>query len=102
MYKKKQSAIVLLSILVIGCESKWVRLDNGQIETNALQQARSVCQVDQKLAQLEQAESRRKTDLAASRSNEATMLAKDNFALEAQAVNAEIATCMQQQGYVKD
>jgi hypothetical protein len=102
MVKPKQSAIFLLSILVIGCESKWVRLDNGQIETNALQQARSVCQVDQKLAQLEQAESRRQTDLAASRSNEATMLAKDNFALEAQAVNAGIATCMQQQGYVKD
>ena len=77
-------------------------MDNRPIVQAEFQNATTVCQVDEKLAQVEQAETERNARLLSSRNNEATMLAKDDFALEVQAIYAKIEACMQQQGYKKE
>lgn len=89
-------------MFISGCGSKWVRLDNRPVLQAEFQNARTVCRVDEKLAQMEQAETERNARLSSSRTNEATMLAKDDFALEKQAIYAKIDECMRQQGYKKE
>lgn len=101
-----QNAAVVTAIIAVmfisGCGSKWVRLDNRPVLQAEFQNARTVCRVDEKLAQMEQAETERNARLSSSRTNEATMLAKDDFALEKQAIYAKIDECMRQQGYKKE
>jgi len=61
-------------------------------------EARATCQIDEKL---EQIEGYRNIQLRLANSNEAKMLAKDDFAAAESAAYAEINACMQQQGYRK-
>ncbi len=79
-----------------------MRLDNRPIEQAEFQNARSVCRVDEKQAQVEQAETERTERLSSSNTNEATMLANEDFALEKQAIYAKINESMLQQGYKKE
>lgn len=88
----------MLTIMAAGCASKWTRLDGGPVAKTAFQEARVTCQVDEKL---EQIEAQRTVQLRRAKSNEATMLAKDNFAAAERAAYAEINACMLQQGYRK-
>jgi len=62
----------------------------------------AIFRVDEKLAQMEQAETEWNARHLSARTNEATMLAKDDFALEKQAIYAKIDKCMLQQGYTID
>ena len=95
--------IAIVSVIFIsGCESKWVRLDNRPIVKAQFQNARAICRIDEKLAQVEQAETERNAGLLSSRTNEATMIANEDFALKVQAIYAKIDECMQQQGYKKE
>jgi len=95
----------LLLILVLaatgGCQTTWVNLDNSSAEDNELREAEMVCKVAEKLDSLNQAKARKNKRLAKSKTNESTMLAKDEFALEVQAIKAEIDACMRQQGLKK-
>ena len=95
--------IVIVSLIFIsGCGSKWVRLDKRPMVQAEFQNARTVCRVDEKLAQVEQADTERNESLSSSNTNEATMMANENFALEKQAIYAKIEQCMLQQGYKKE
>ena len=95
----------LLLILVLaatgGCQTTWVNLDNSSIDDDALRKAEMACKVAEKLDSLDQAKERKNKRLAKSKSNESTMLVKDEFALEVQSIQAEIDACMQQQGLKK-
>ena len=95
----------LLLILVLaatgGCQTTWVNLDNSSIDNDALRKAEMACKVAEKLDSLDQAKERKNKRLAKSKSNESTMLVKDEFALEVQSIQAEIDACMQQQGLKK-
>ena len=95
--------IAVISVIFIsGCESKWVRLDSRPVVQAEVQNARAVCRVDEKLAQVEQADTERSKRLSSSKTNQATMLANEDFALEKQVIYAKIDECMQQQGYKKE
>ncbi len=94
--------VIISAIFINGCRSEWVRQDNRPVVQAEFQNARAVCRVDEKLAQIEQADTERNENLASSSSNEATMVANENFALEKQAIYAEIDECMQQQGYQQE
>jgi hypothetical protein len=95
----------LLLILVImasgGCQTTWVNPDNSSVDDDTLRKAEMACKVAEKLDSLDQAKERKNKRLAKSRSNESTMLVKDEFALEVQSIHAEIDACMQQQGLKK-
>lgn len=82
--------------MLSGCASKWTRLDGGPIVQAEFQDARAICQIDEKL---EQIEAQRNNQLRRANSNEAKMLAKDDFVAAESAAYAEINACMQQQGY---
>lgn len=95
----------LLLILVLaatgGCQTTWVNLDNSSVEDDALREARMTCKVAEKLDSLDQAKARKDLRLKKSRTNESTMLVKEEFALEVQSINVEIDACMRQQGLKK-
>ena len=94
--------LLIFTILATGgCQTTWVNLDNSSVEDDALRKAEKACNVAEKLDSLEQAEERKNLRLKKSKSNESTMLVKDEFALEVQSINAEIDACMRQQGLKK-
>jgi len=93
----------LLLILVLaatgGCQTTWVNLDNSRVEDEVLRKAEMTCKVAEKLDSLDQAKERKNLRLAKTRTNESTMLVKDEFSLEVQSIQAEIDSCMRQQGF---
>ena len=101
MHKVNRAILVIAAIAISGCGSKWVRLDNSPVVEAEFQQARNACRVDEKLAQLEQIEAQRTESLVRAKTNEAKMLARDDYEIESRAVYAEIDACMEQQGYRK-
>ena len=96
VWKVTRNVAIILTIMLSGCASKWARLDGGPIVQTELQEARAICQIDEKL---EQIEVQRNIQLRRANSNEAKMLAKDDFTAEESAAYAEINACMQQLGY---
>lgn len=96
MWKVTRNVAIILTIMLSGCASKWTRLDGGPIVQAEFQDARAICQIDEKL---EQIEAQRNNQLRRANSNEAKMLAKDDFVAAESAAYAEINACMQQQGY---
>ena len=101
MQKVNRAVLALAAIAISGCGSKWVQLDNNPVIEAEFQQARIACRVDEKLAQLEQMEAQRNNRLLRARTNEAKMLARDDYGIEVRAVYAEVEACMEQQGYRK-
>ena len=89
---------LILVTMLNACSSQWVRLDGSQIEDTDLRQARAACQIDEKNALLEQAEVARSARFAQAKSNADKMLARENFDIEKQRINAEIEACMRDQG----
>jgi len=100
---KTSPALLLILVLAAigGCQTTWVNLDNSSIDDDALRKAEMACKVAEKLDSLDQAKERKNKRLVKSKSNESTMLVKDEFALEVQSIEAEIDACMQQQGLKK-
>ena len=100
---KTSPGLLLILILAAtgGCQTTWVNLDNSSVEDDALHKAEMACKVAEKLDSLDQAKERKNKRLAKSKSNESSMLVKDEFALEVQSIQAEIDACMQQQGLKK-
>jgi hypothetical protein len=100
---KTEPGLLLILVLAAtgGCQTTWVNLDNSSVEDDMLREARMTCKVAEKLDSLDQAKARKDLRLKKSRTNESTMLVKEEFALEAQSINAEIDACMRQQGLKK-
>ena len=93
---------VLLLITVLhlsGCQPGWVRIDGAQSESSALEAARQACQIDEKLAALEQARSANSAEAARAGSNDNRMQQLDDFEQQSFAVYEEIDACMQRRGY---
>ena len=100
---KTSPGLLLIPVLAAigGCQTTWVNLDNSSIDDDALRKAEMACKVAEKLDSLNQAKERKNRRLAKSKSNESTKLVKDEFAVEVQSIQAEIDSCMQQQGLKK-
>ena len=100
---KTLPGLLLLMVFAItgGCQSTWVNLDNSPVEEDQLREAELACDVAEKRDSMDQAETRKNQRLKKARSNESTMLVKEDFALEVQAIQAEIDACMRQQGLKK-
>ena len=81
------------------CQPGWVLIDGGKLADDELQQARQICQVDEKLAALEQARSANSIAATKASSNEGRMLIIDNFEQENYASYLEIDECMRRQGF---
>jgi ABC-type cobalamin/Fe3+-siderophores transport system ATPase subunit len=93
---------LLLALVSLGaCQSGWVRLDGAQAENAALEQARSTCQVDQKMSALEQARAENSVQATKTSSNEARMQQLDSFETESFILYQQINDCMQREGYRK-
>ena len=84
--------------LLSACSTQWTRLDGSATSEVELQQAMNVCQVNEKMAQLEQAEADRSADFAQAKSNADKMLARENFDQASKRINAEIEDCMLDRG----
>ena len=93
------SLLTLLSITA--CQPGWVRLDGNQGDSAAVQQARTNCQVDEKMAALEQDRADNSVEASKAPSNEARMLQLDNFEDDNFAIYQAINDCMQREGYRK-
>jgi hypothetical protein len=97
--KTPQNLLLLLSVATLGaCQPGWVRLDGSQPGGDELAQARDRCEVDEKLAALENFSS---PDAAPANSNEARMLRIEGYDLESARVYREIDACMQREGLRK-
>ena len=91
----------LILALLAGCQSglDWKPLDGGSIDPERLELAQKACRIDIKLAGLEHAETLRDERMRRATSNEAQMLAKDEYEDLRRQVYREIDTCMNRQGY---
>ena len=100
---KTLPGLLLLLVLATtgGCQTTWVNLDNSPVEEDRLREAELACNVAEKRDSLDQAAARKNQRLKKARSNESTMLVKEDFALEVQSIQAEIDNCMRQQGLKK-
>ena len=78
-----------------------MRLDGAQTENAALEQARSSCQVDEKMSALEQARADNSVQAAKTSSNEARMQQLDSFETDSFSLYQQISDCMQREGYRK-
>jgi len=84
---------------ITACQPGWVRIDGDQTDSAALQQARAHCQVDEKMAALEQERADNSVEASKAPSNEARMLQLDNFEDDNFATYQEMNDCMQREGY---
>ncbi len=97
--KTTQSLLLLLSVAALGaCQPGWVRLDGSQLDGDELARARTRCEVDEKLASLENFSA---TEATPASSNEARMLRIESYDLESARVYREIEACMQSEGLRK-
>jgi hypothetical protein len=100
-----RSVITLTGLLTLvsitGCQPGWVRLDGNRVDSVALQQARRNCQVDEKLAALEQDRANNSVKASKASSNEARMLQLDNFEDDSYPIYQAINDCMKNEGYGK-
>ena len=97
--KTIQGLLLLLTLASLGaCQPGWVRLDGSQPGGDELAQARARCEVDEKLAALENFSD---SSAAPANSNEARMLRIENYDLESARVYREIDACMQREGLRK-
>jgi hypothetical protein len=96
------SATILLALVSLSaCQPGWVRLDGAQADNATLEQARSTCQVDEKVSALEQARADNSVQAAKTSSNEARMQQLDSFETESFILYQQINDCMQREGYRK-
>lgn len=93
--------LTLTLTLVASCQSdlNWTPIDGGNADAAALEEARRACRIDIKLAGIERAEEERNQQLSSSTTNQAKMLAKDEYEEIRRQVYREIDTCMRKQGY---
>jgi hypothetical protein len=97
--KTTQCPFLLLTVAALGaCQPGWVRLDGSQPGGDELARARTRCEVDEKLASLENFSA---AEDAPANSNEARMLRIESYDLESARVYREIAACMQREGLRK-
>jgi hypothetical protein len=97
--KTTQGLFLLLTVAATGaCQPGWVRLDGSQPGGEELTRARARCEVDEKLASLENF---RSPEAAPANSNEARMLRIESYDLESARVYREIDACMQREGLRK-
>ena len=89
---------LITMVLLTACSGQWTRLDGSSADQTSLEQAKQACRVDERLAQLEQIDDRRAEQLAQAKDNAGKMLARENYDLEAQQINAELEACMRGQG----
>ncbi len=95
------TTILLTAVSLSACQPGWVRLDGAQTENAALEQARSTCQVDEKMSALEQARADNSVQATKTSSNEARMQQLDSFETESFTIYQQINDCMQREGYRK-
>ena len=86
---------------ITACQPGWVRLDGHRTDSAALQQARTSCQVEEKLTSLDQDRADNSVEASKAPSNEARMLQLDNFESDNFAIYQAINDCMQREGYRK-
>ena len=86
---------------ITACQPGRVRLDGNRTDSTALQQARTNCQVDEKMAALEQDRTDNSIEASKAPSNETRMLQLDNFENDNFAIYQAINDCMQREGYRK-
>jgi len=97
--KQGRLTIVLPLAFALGaCQPGWVRLDGSRAGAEELQRARQACQVEARLAELEQARAANAVQANKTDSNEAKMLQLDNFEIESYRVYQQIDACMREQG----
>jgi len=93
--------ITLTLTLTGGCQKNldWTPLDGASTDAAKLEKARKACRIDIKLAGVDRAEEERDKKLSQLSTNQAKMLAKDDFDELRKQVYREIDTCMRKQGY---
>lgn len=97
--KTPRHLLMLLSVAALSaCQPGWVRLDGSQPGGDELAQARARCEVDEKLASLENFSG---PEAVPANSNEARMLRIESYDLESARVYREIDTCMRLEGLRK-
>jgi hypothetical protein len=94
----RRVSLLLLITAISACQSGWVGLDGKSSGSDELKQARTICAVDEKLAQLELSHSTDSAQPDAINSNEARMLRSEDIEMEKRRVYREIEICMRQQG----
>jgi outer membrane lipopolysaccharide assembly protein LptE/RlpB len=91
--------LLLLTVTALGaCQPGWVRLDGSQPGSDEIARARARCEVDEKLAALENFSD---PEAAPANSNEARMLRIESYDMESARVYREIDSCMQREGLRK-
>jgi len=94
-----QRLLLLLTVAALGaCQPGWVRLDGSRPGSDELARARARCEVDEKLAALDNFSA---PEAAPANSNEARMLRIESYDVESARVYREIDTCMQREGLLK-
>jgi len=93
--------IILTLALLVGCQKSldWKPFDGGSTDAARLEKARKACRIEVKLSGLERAQQERDKKLGTSSTNQAKMLAKDDYGQVKRQVYREIDLCMQEQGY---
>ena len=92
-------AVLLLCAGALGaCQPGWIRLDGAAASASELQRANLACDVDNRLAQLEAADSDSATRDGAINDNEARMLRLEDRDNARRRVAREIEDCMRRQG----
>ena len=101
MKKLPITTIVLGLALLAACSQKlaWTRLDGGSPDPAQLEAVQEKCRIKFKLTGLERAREERDQKLKNSSSDQAQMLAKDEYEEIRQQVYREIDTCMTERGY---
>jgi hypothetical protein len=92
---------LLMVVVLAACQPSWVRIDGGSVDSDRLQQARITCQVDEKLAALEEARYANSVEATKASSNAGKMLQLDKFETENYVIYLEINDCMRDQGFTK-
>jgi len=91
----------LCAALAAACQTGWVRPDGAAVDAARLDRAQQDCRVEQKLAALERAREARGRQLGQAGSNQASMLAREDYAAIERQLQGEIDACMRLQGYTR-
>ena len=90
--------LLAMIILITGCARGWTWVDGSPVDSRSLQNAEAACQIEQKKAQLEQAEDQFDYQMSQAETDAAEKEIQDNFDRIERRINTEIRTCMRKMG----
>ncbi len=96
--KSKFGAVVITAMLISGCGSTWINLDDTKADLDKINTAKAKCNHDSTLLKLQGSELKKDASVAATSSIAEKKKLEEAYAAEEKKAYARLNSCMRKQG----